>query len=371
MQKIIQQNFFPINMYLWIHFIGFSGGLRCKRKEVISTMVSFLFAVINEGLYLHALFSTLKSITLSSTINKTEVIMTIMLLLEICVRILFYHKRKYFNILTRRIGKIYVKVAKGDIINFKFKLSLILLISDFYLIILLTLKFIEMDPKHRAKDIGDDFYFGLLSNPHSSRIFCLTMFIMNWNSMFGIIPVYFSCYCFILTDILVKVKRNISNRMCYEFDSFTLIYNEITNLISLVNKTFHVLLTISFCELLLWIFYEFYLLIFTKIFSQVGIIYRFMFLISCMLRFAIACICASGVTKAAEELKNILYKLPQNVPLCKSFPFLLSVHDKFVGFKLLDTFTIGKSLILSSAGSLVTYGIMIATFHVNVTVEKN
>lgn len=75
------------------------------------------------------------------------------------------------------------------------------------------------------------------------------------------------------------------------------------------------------------------------------------------------CLFSSSVTNAAVGLEDMM--LSQSIGQNRELQFLLKVKGRFVGFTLLDSLVINKNLILSATGSLLTYGLMVATFNAN------
>lgn len=75
------------------------------------------------------------------------------------------------------------------------------------------------------------------------------------------------------------------------------------------------------------------------------------------------CLFSSSVTNAAVGLEDVM--LSQSVGRNREIQFLLKVKGRFLGFTLLDSLVIDKSLILSATGSLLTYCLMVATFNAN------
>lgn len=61
--------------------------------------------------------------------------------------------------------------------------------------------------------------------------------------------------------------------------------------------------------------------------------------------------------KSSLDVKNTIFKIP-----CDTTPLVLHVQNKISAFTLLDTITIGKSLMATFVGSFLTYGMLIATF---------
>lgn len=100
--------------------------------------------------------------------------------------------------------------------------------------------------------------------------------------------------------------------------------------------------------------------------SEYLLLYRILNIIVCFIRFLVICIFASCTSKAGSELKRSIYDVEvQNNDRWKYFRLINKINDKFVEFKLLDSLVLDKNLILAAVRSLVTYGIIIATFNIN------
>lgn len=364
-QKSVENNFLPLDIYLWIHGVGFVHGFQCRKRYILSTLMSLILILITETFHLYSIFRTFNKITIFRfNINKKTIIFATVLILEFALRILLYVKRKSLKKLIRQIGEIYSMVTHRNMLNFKFKLSVILLVCDVSTIVTLLFMCSQFSSSLFG-DISDSYYFGVIPPPHSSKIFYISLFIIDWNTLSLILPIYFCWYCYVLKLTLNELKKNVSHKQNVQVDDLENMYDKVVDLICLVNKKFHSMLIIAYTILLLWMFYESYILTFTEVKSAIEMVFHLMYMISCVLRFTLSCLFASSVTKAAQGLKEMIYKLQFEANDCNNFPFLLKIHEQFVGFTLFDTFIIGKNLIVSSVASLVTYGIMIATFNVN------
>ena len=141
---------------------------------------------------------------------------------------------------------------------------------------------------------------------------------------------------------------------------------EITNVTTGINEAFHDVTVLAFLIFLARVFYNTYNIFVDKSMTGMEILYRILKIILCLVRFAAVCIFASSASKAGSEFKRIMYDLDVKTDeRGKLLTLLMKINDQFVEFKLLDSLKLDKNLIFAAFGSLVTYGIIIATFNVN------
>lgn len=194
----------------------------------------------------------------------------------------------------------------------------------------------------------------------SSALFSCLKLLSNWNAMSVNTPVYFISYCYVLTQVLGEMKNQLLKKN-KNLQLFYAVYNEICDLIIYINDLFHTMLSLAFTLLLEWVYYDAYLLIFTSIVHKLGLLFLYL---TTFIRVVLMCWFSSSVAKISEEVKNLVFCIPGDVT-----PFIFNIQNRSSKFTILDAIVIDKNLIVTFVGSLVTYGILLATFTVKPTNE--
>ena len=210
-------------------------------------------------------------------------------------------------------------------------------------------------------DQNNSFY-AISASSVPSLFYYPMLFGFRWSLMGLFIPIYFCILCFALRNILLKNKEKLicaknSSRPCL-FQR----YDEISEMISFVNKNMQSFLLLNTSVLLANTFYSAYNLVFVEYPSTTRYIYYCICLFSDYFMFVAMCMFASTVSNAAVDFEEMMLAYPACLYEKKDFLFLLKIRGRFNGFKLLDSLIIDKNLILSATGCLLTYGLMIATF---------
>lgn len=209
----------------------------------------------------------------------------------------------------------------------------------------------------------NEFYLNFFRPSISTPIYYITKFLSFWSSTLLFIPINFGSLCFSLKYILLKSTKELIRKKNMPYQYLFETYDEISKLISHVNRKMQSFLLSIFTILLLNIFYSAYNVVFTECESVSSLIYYWITIISYYIMFVLMCLFSSSVTNAAVGLEDMM--LSQSIGQNRELQFLLKVKGRFVGFTLLDSLVINKNLILSATGSLLTYGLMVATFNAN------
>lgn len=359
----IERSFSPFNIYLWIHLIGYTEKFRYPMCEMFMkvTAISIILTIILEGLQLYVIIG---KFLYRNTYSKTFYMRNIFLMCEMILRFLVIVKRRQFPILIRRLAKTYsIIVSTNNTLNFKFNLWLILLLDDFMVIAITLLGFAKITP-HLLGYLGDNYYFFFIPPPYSTPVFYMHSFISNMTCLSSTIPIYFCCICYVLKNILLEFK-NLIQQQRLDVAYLSGIHNKILKTISSVKKMFHSILSLTLAISLTWIFYESYILIFIKISSGYEKAYRSLYLIFYCIKFISMCVFAASITETATDIKQLISKYPLDTCPWKNIHWILSVDERFYLFVLFDKIVVDKSLILSAAAALLTYGVIFTTFYTN------
>lgn len=335
----LKNSFVYLSVYFWFHFIGFENGIICKRK-MFKTVCSFILATISEVFsFLYVFIRVQHSYALTKNIGKVEIILVIGHTLEVTLRFLLIVHRKNISQFNAKLLNIHEIYSKRNFSGLKYKIFLILVFSD-----LITL-----------------FYVFLLIYSHiswlsSNKFYYVLFIIFNWQMMTLTVPALFCWFCFILNNIFQEMKNHLL-RQDINMQKLNNDFDKTANLLILINKTLHNMLLITFFVLLSWIFQESYQLIFKRSNTDIENARVLCFMVSGVTRIVLMCMFSARVSNTASEVKELIIKRSSSIT-----PFLYYLQNKTVGFTLLDTFCIGKSYIVTITGSLITYGMLIATF---------
>ena len=351
-----------LSIYLNLHCLSCVLKFKCKCLNLLLYFVSMSFIIINFTLYLGWF---LYYITLKEA-EKSSIIFKIIKLLEFFLLILFFLKRRKMMLLNRCIEKIHSSVAQQTRKKFRNSLIVILVINDIYIIILFLVCTLRIDPPRLFSYLGGDFIFFNVKAPASTPLFYFSNFMVFWGKITAFIPVYFSCLCFALKQTINGFKRRLDVEHKVDFNSLEKFCTDILIIISHINDVLHDMLLLSFIILLGSVFVFVYKILIGKISSEYDLAYYLLNAIICFVRYSAICMFASAASKAGVELKDSIYNCDvSSNDRWKYLRLYIKVNERFVQFRLLDSLVLDKNLILASMGSLVTYGVIIATFNIN------
>lgn len=338
-KRNFRNNFNALNIHLWAHFVGF----QCKSNDIFKFIASVTLLLTAEIINSLCTIKRLQfEYRIHNNIEKSQIVLAVQFSLEFLLRILLYRNRRKFSVIHLKLSKMYYIVSGKTSSYFQKRIALILLISDF-------------------TNIGITLYHVIVNNfpfPPNNVFYAGLRLLWNWNSMSVTIPAYFVCYCYILIEILDEMKKQLLCKNSNNAQHFYAVYDKINNLIIFINEIFHFMLLITFAILLGWEFYDTYLLIFTKLYRKMEILLLLILITS--LRIIAMCCFSSFVSKLSAEVKDLVFRIPSDIT-----PFILNLQNKVSSFTLLDTYVTGKNLIVTFIGSLLTYGILIATLSEN------
>lgn len=346
-QKTLQYNFFPLSIYLWLHFVGFDDGLKCKRKYILKNIISISLAFTNQIIsfcYLYQRFR--RNHILNIQFGKSDLVILVAFILDLLLRILLYIKKSKLCAVHKELAKIYDVLNEGKILNLRSKFLLMFTINDLC-------------------NIGLElFQQCFLLNYSVSAFNFLNIILANWAFTTISMPAMFLCYCLILNEIFISMKKQLLHKRSTNIQHLYKMYDNVIDLAISVNEILHSILFITFSVLLGLAFFNTYRVIYITQTTNMTILYHCSCAIVDFFRIALMCWYSSSVTKSAVETKGLIFKFPCNIT-----PIVFNIQDKFVGFTLLDSIVIGKSLIITLTGSFFTYGMLIASFQGN-TIDK-
>lgn len=354
---------YVISIYLWIHGIGFTGSYRRNFKNSVKLLLSLFLLFIFESNRLFIISHGLILIVYGDEkINKEFIFVYILTTVEWFLRISLFTKRKVLMFIVKRVFDKYSNIISQKTNKFKLVLIFVLLALD-ACTLLLYLYFSYCFIKTGILDdsVETELYHKFFGPSISTLMHYIREFVLHWSSMMLFVPLYFCSLGFVLKNILIESKKKLIREKIISYQSLFESYAEISQLISYVNEKMQSLLLSTMFVLLGNIFFCAYVVVFTKY----ALAYNYVCIILYCTMFIMMCLFASGVTNAAVDLADTILSQPIIQYGEKGVQFLQKVKTGFIGFKLLDSLIIDKNLILSATGSLLTYGLMIATFNAN------
>lgn len=351
-----------LNIYLSLH------GLSCVVKFKWNFPNLILFALLTFYILtniISKLFSIIDLI-IKCKWERNCFSLTVLLILELMLIILFFLKRKKLNCLYHHVEKIYSSYLPQTVLKHRNSLIIILLINDIYTISAFFLYYLMLEPDRQFRYLGDNYTFGFASQKSSLPLYIFCVFMEKWGSLALFIPVYFYCFCFALKQRINAFKKKIEKEHNVDLKTLCELCTEISNLTSEINKALHDISLLVFVILLGYVFYHTYSILVAKSMTEYMLLYRISNTLIYFVRFVAICSFASSTSEAGSELKKTIYDLNvKHGDRWNFFHLFIRINEKFVEFKLLDSLVINKNLILAAMGSLVTYGIIIATFNIN------
>ena len=357
-----------INIYMWLHGIGYIEKLKRGFTNFSQLFLSFVLLFIFEGCTMYFIFDHLALMIENGKQNKESIFLLILPMIDWLLRILLYRKRKVFMFIAQKVFNKYCITFSHKVQKFCVALILIFMSND----VLDIIMYFYQSVVETGKLFGshkNNYYFGMLRPTLSTIVYYLIMFVLYWTSMMSFVPIYFCSLCFALKNILRESRRKLVHEKNITLQHLFETYNETADLISYINHNIHSVLLSTFTVLLGSVFYYAYLIIFAESELASRQLHCYIYLVTYFTMFALMCLFASAVTNAAADFEDAILNQPiirkNRDTDFRDVQFLLKIKGRFVGFMLLDSLVINKGLILAATGSLLTYGLMIATFNIN------
>lgn len=359
---------YVISIYLWVHGIGFTGRCRRNFKNSVQLLLSFSLIFIFESNRLFTISYDLILIVYGDgKIDKDFIFVYILTTVEWFLRFSLFAKRNVLMLMMKRVFDLYSNIISQNTKKFKLVLIFVLLSMDACTLlqyVCFCYCYIKLGILKDSVETELYKIFWGFSISTSAIINYIKEFLLHWSSMMIFVPFYFCSLCFALKNILIESKKKLIREKDISYQSLFEIHDEISQLISYVNGNMQFLLLSTMFVLLGNIFYCAYAVMFTKNALSCPSYHYACITLYCTV-FIAMCLFASSVTNAAVDLENMILARPIIHYGDRGVQFLQKVKGGFIGFKLLDSLIIDKNLILSATGSLLTYGLMIATFNAN------
>lgn len=358
----IKDELWPLNLYLWIHGIGFT------HKKSRSPSLMYISLILAVGFDINAILWAVESITRpGKESNKSTIAFVLISGLNVILRILFYIKRKTFMSVHQKLAVFYSSVTEKCDLNFKMNLLVVLLLNDIASMGSSIHNYIfHLIPSYN--DASDQSIIAVPeSQGYSTVVRGISFFLAHWSIFCPTAAASFACVCCILRNIVLKLQSNINSNKSIGSEYIRKAYTDIMHMRMLTNNEFHSVLLIDTVIVLSISFRELFEILFDFDNTSDFILSRVVFMVIAFFRFAAMCYFASGVTNAISNLKLTILQTPLDLSNVENLQFLFYLEEGYTTYKLISSISLSNSLILTAVGSILTYGILIATFDLNIS----
>ena len=328
-----------INVYLWIHGVGFTEPFSWKKLQFVKWIISILISICFDGFTLYGI-----GCTFMKDFQRKDFFFSLLMTAQLFIRFQIYLNRRKMYHVFRKTVEISSRFAKIKALNLSQKVIAVLLLNDAVILGVIYILFASSYARY-------DFF---------QKTYDL---VFMWSIVSSALSMYFCVIFHILTQLFrefKKICKEKASEIPYLFDTF----NEITKLVEFVNSSFHNLILNLFLSSWWWLFHELFHLIFVpKKLYYSEIIFRLLESFLNIMRFGSVCFFASSMKNSASKIKGAIYDLPIKVMDWENIRLALKLRDTDIDFKLFNTISIDVSLIITSIGCFVTYGIFVATMN--------
>lgn len=353
-RKVIRKCFSLVNSMFIMHCCCLEISFRNIAKSVIS-----LFSILCDvGVMSVVLISVMKQMFgIKRAIAEASI--------QFCAFSCRLWIHKNGNVLLKVVQMIDdLKLIKNkDIQNIRKKLRIVIVLNTLVLGLLtitcvLSLNYIQ-------KVFTAQFYHIYIDDPiwiNFSAFLIYIHLVYHITAMPSLNFINFYFICLLIVKSLKNMELKLQQESTEISEEILLMYSCLTDTIFKVNEYLHTPLLISTVQNLLNSFYTIYITIFdvnthNDTAPQSVIVLFFSFL-----TFNLICVSASNVSNAYENMRNKLHELLRKNKKYENMSLILKLceEDK-IEFLLMSSISINKSLVLKAFGTMITYGIMVAT----------
>lgn len=191
------------------------------------------------------------------------------------------------------------------------------------------------------------------------------------------LPSIFVTYVYFISSLFVASLKQFTKTLNQETLGtnpirFLLKYDSISQTVVKMNSVLRILLLLICCHILFNCFYSIYISLYdTNSFSdklfQTFIVLTWNFAVFCLL-----CTSASNISENYGVMRSNFHELLMKKKRFENLSLALKLcEDDIIGFTILDSICINKSLIVKGFGTMLTYGIMVATLGRTSHVQTN
>lgn len=353
-----------LKTYLCVHGLLHAGKFTWTYKSFAQNLVCAIFIIVIEMNKWHSLICRIFEMEYVEIRHVTT--LAIVVSLDSFLKVAFYIKRRKLITLLRRVLRLHSFYASQSIGKYNCHLILILILTDVYTTVINFTYFMLLKAHYYLGYLGDDFVYGYIESPHSTPVYYISAFFITWGFITPFITIYFCYFCFVLKLTIKALRKMLVINSSMDLDILGRTLNEILNLILKINKDFHSMILLVIAILLFRVFYYTYDMLLHRSLVAEQLLFGVLNIFAYFFRFVAICASAASVSNAADELKKTVKNIPvKRHDRWKFLCLMNNVNENYTGFKLLDSLVLDRNLILTAVGSLITYGIIIATFNTN------
>lgn len=358
-----RNNYWPINISLWMHGVGYTNKLRLSGRSSFTIIFSFVLSLICDLtmlLYLRFIISRM-NVVKSSSIKRNS-IRLFLVVFNLIIRFWMYTHRQKCSILVNRTAKVYNRIAPNMKLYLKRKVFLLIVVSDLISGLITVLNVLEFQNHKNPNKTVRRFVNGYIEQPASSSLYYFSLFMNFWSCIIPQIAVFFYLVCTTLKESFDEYVKLMRNSLPNDYDKLLKLHNEITDCISCANKLIHMPLLLTFIYSLTTTFYTAFYIVFFNVKNSYEMMRRISSMIWIDLCLILVCHSASIVSKSSLIVRDMVHSLPVTGENDSTRLCLVLKNENFAGFTFLDTIVINNRLLLEAFGLMLTYGMMIATF---------
>lgn len=349
------ENFICIlKFYFLIHGINLNTNNRkCNYTRLISIILA-VFYEINAWVYFY-FTATIHDLTQSKDVTKL-MCYVFFFLIDLRQRFYLFKKNKTFLKLLTKIIEIHSETS--IIIARNIKSSLLIFIFCVESIKLLTYCVFAYLSISEESDLSIKKLFNTNSNFFITFI-CINIFLLHWKNTYPCVTIQHNRICFLIKSLLHGIEES-AMRFNEDISKCISLFNYTLEITKELNDLFQTLFITTIIITLG--------LVFQSVFNLIGcndiwyILLETLYLVLPMSCFITMCLSSSSLSSSVKSTNNLLLKL-RNVHRKDKRKYVPKINEDFFGFTIFDSIIIDKSFILSSFGTLLTYGVMIATFN--------
>ena len=362
--KMMTQDFHYEN-FIWIlKLYFFMHGLSLniiKRKCTFPLVVLIILAVFYEiasWFYCYLLITSHASREPRS-VTKT-VFYLLLFLTDLIQRFCLFQKDQNIINLLKKAVKIQNQSFRNNSTNLKcLLLNLIILIFIIDALKLISFFLVAHEISLQKTLLTDKKFFKDDAYKSVASLY-ISAFCLNWKDTSSCFTVYFMSICFLIKNILRKIKECAIKFNENNINASISLFNNVVQITKEFNDIFQILFLSTFAATLGSIFYSVFSMIEN---GSIGhLLFKIINLLLPFSSFMIICLSTSSLLTFGKSTRSVLQKL-RNVSKRNRKKYISRIDDYTVGFTIFDSITIDKSFILSSFGVVLTYGVMIATFN--------
>lgn len=375
--SLLKKSFYPLGIMFYV------SGIDILTNPKSSSINKLYHCIINFPKYIFSvcmIYSIVSELMWSIVLSekKSEVAVLCILLLQGSAHICVYRKRRHIVSGLRKLSQITtILLQPGDLRKYKLYIIAYSSLCNLALLAMASLLFMSYEKEEMLRQTcsGLKTYTGIRNAEEYcflSRKINMFLFLPALSCMILPFVGYYSFMCVFLKQIFVKLELQLRKSTDQDCRKLLRIYEETIGVVSFVDEHFSYPAFVAVLTTMVGLFRAGYCIAFDPNKELVHNLYSYisgMFYLFYMLCVILA---ASSATEAARRAREVVLSLPGMFPSSYAELKVLVRNNlkRDVTLTLWNTYVIDRSLLVSAIGSLMTYGILVATFG-NVQVENS